>query len=177
MNKRADRRKESDEMLEHSKQAINKFITTLEEQMKENAQILQKKQLTDKETKARNQKIIDDSKTPPIERLRALIMNVINSDDILSLHREQASLLRNSLFASCIRMFQEETAYELNMLNAKFAFQRVQETPKGEEPEKYAKIEKEMRRIKRVMDKKWKPMMDRLKEEIEKRDRVLNENR
>jgi hypothetical protein len=164
-------------MLEQSTQAINKFIATLEQRRKENTQVLQKKQPIAKETIARNQKLIDDSKTPPIERLRALIMNVLESDDILLLHREQASLLQSSLFANCVRMFQEEAAYELNMLNAKIAFQRARETPKGEEPEKYAKIEEQLQTIKHMIDEEWKPMMDRLREEIDKRDRFLNKNR
>lgn len=163
-------------MFESSTQAIEDFIARIDQQMNENQHFVEKKQPTVKETIARNQKLIDDSKTPPIERLRALIINVLESDEIMRLHRERASLLQSSLFANYVRIFQEEVGYELNMLNAKFLFHRAGETLKSEEPEKYAQIEEQLQKIKHTMDEEWKPLMDKIKEKIDARDKFLNKH-
>lgn len=178
MNKHANLRKEREkQMLEHSTKAMKNFIATLEEQEKECQQLIQKREPIAIEAIARNQKLIDGSKTPPIEQLRALIVNVVESENMSLLHRQHASLLQTMLFANCIRIFQEETAYELNMLNAKTAFRHARKTPKGEEPEEIIRIKKEQQRIKHIIDEEWKPMMDGLKEEIDKRNKYLKEHK
>jgi len=160
-------------MLKDSVQAIDWVIARLEQQIQENKQLFQKQEVTAEETIRRNQKIISDTKTSAIEKLRALIVNVIESDDILQMHRQQASLLISSLFASSVRMLQEEVAFELNLLNAKILLQ----TPKSEQSEKYVEMEKELQRIKHVMDEEWKPLMNSLGHEIDRRNKFLNENR
>jgi hypothetical protein len=173
MNKHANRRKEKNEVFDESAKAFDLVIASLQEQLQLNEELLQKKSLSFNETIKRNQKIIDDSKAPAVEQLRALIVNVFEHDDLVQLHQEKRDLLLSELLVSSIRIFKEEVSFELNRLHATICLQK----PETEETEKYAKLQAQLGKIKRTIDEEYKPLMDKLRNEINKRNKFLRDNR
>lgn len=160
-------------MLEKSVTAIDGVIRRLEHEIKDNEQTMKLKTKMDADLMERNWKLINDPKVSSVRQLRALISTVIEGTEELNLHREHSALLLTIFFATSVRVFQEEVAFELDVLRTKSA----SKTAKNEEMRKYAKIEKDLQRMKRTMDTEWKPLMNSLRNEIDRRSKYLNEKR
>lgn len=160
-------------MLDTSIKEIEWVRLRLEQQIKENEQLIQQKKVAFDERKQRNQKIINSSRTSPVERLRALVLSVFDSDELLQLSQLRQSLLLSMIFANSVGIFQNEVAMELNLLRSK----DISQASKTEESKKYADIENELRKMKSIMDEEWKPLMDNLADEIDRRRKYLDENR
>lgn len=160
-------------MLDDSIKEIEWVMATLGQLMNEYEMLLRQKQTEFDKRKQQNLEIINNSKNSPIEQLRALISNVIDSDEILQIARLKQSLLVNRIFANSIRVLQNEVMIEVSSLRSKDTSQ----VSKPEESKKYADLENELRRMKSTMDEEWKPLMDSLKDEIERRSKYLDKNR
>jgi hypothetical protein len=109
----------------------------------------------------------------PVERLRALMVNVIESEALLAEKRELTLLYALSTFSLSVRMFQEDVAYEINLLKAK----TVSHGSTLEEQQKHEKMQSDLQKMKRTIGREWKPLMKKLKEAIDERRRFLEENR
>jgi hypothetical protein len=160
-------------MLDDSIKDIEWVKQTLEQQMEENKREIQQKIAEFDKNKQRNDKIINNSRASPVEQLRALVSNAIESDTILQLHRLQQSLIINMVLTNSVRIFQNEVIIELGFLRSKDTSQ----ASKIEEPKKYAEIETEIQRIKQTIEEEYRPLMDSLKEEMENRKKYLDEHR
>ena len=160
-------------MFESSTQYMDEIIATSKKWANDTKQFYKTRKTTAEQRMKAYNRILEDSNASSVEHLRAIIGNVIESSDLHSLTADLFSLHYVMGFAIVVRMFQEEVALQLNLLRTQIATSRV----KGEEPQKYAKMKKDLQKIKRTINKEWKPLMETLRDEIEKRRKFLNENR
>jgi hypothetical protein len=117
--------------------------------------------------------VIHDQTAPPVERLRALVGNVTELSTLQRTSGEIISLNYILLLANSLRIFQAEVTQKLNQLKTQTSGNAVM----SEEPQKYAEIDKELQRIKHMIDEEWKPLFDELKDAVDKERKFLDEHR
>jgi hypothetical protein len=160
-------------MFESSVQAMDEVTSMLRKWINDTRQYYANRSIIAEQRIKQNNQIIDDKNTEPTERLRALVVNVVESEVLHAETRDLAFLSTILTFVYSVRMFQEDVSYELNFLKA----ETLAHGSTIEEQKKYAKMQKDLQKMKRIMNKEWKPLMESLKEISDRRRRFLEENR
>ena len=160
-------------MFESSVQNTDTVIASLQEWIGQMKQHYETCKITAEQRIKEYDKILEDQNAPPVERLRALVGKMAEVNDLRHTSGEMISLNYTSMVALLMRMFQQEATLQLNFLKAQTGGYNMI----SEEPQKYAQLKKELQRIKRTLNRDWKPLMSMLKEEIERRRKFLDANR
>jgi hypothetical protein len=106
-------------MFESSVQAMDEVTSMLRKWISDIKHYYAKRSIIVEQRIRQNKQIIDAKNTEPVERLRALVVNVVESEFLRSETRDLAFLNAILTFAYSVRMFQEDVSYELNLLKAK----------------------------------------------------------